>query len=75
MLDPEVKVHLDLAASDDSWVVYVARKSGNRIRIFRKSHRFPVMDLPVVRDDICSDIENEIRVFEETHGVEEQAVG
>lgn len=75
MQDPELRVQLDLAAADDSWVVYVARKSGDRIRVFRKSHKFPVADLPILRDDISSDIQNEILTFEARHGVEEQTVG
>lgn len=76
MSDQELRVQLDLAAADDSWVVWVVRKSGNRVRMFRKSHKFPVMDLSVAQDSIAEDISNEIKLFEQARdGLEGQGVG
>ncbi len=60
MNDPELRTHLDLAASDDSWMVYIARKSGDRIRVFRKSHKFPHADFNAVLQSIKEDMGTEL---------------
>ena len=69
-------MHLDLAQSDDSWMVYVIRRSQGRVRVFRKTSKFPTADFAIVQEQISADLENELLELARKNGrVEQQSVG
>lgn len=65
MDDSEIRTHLDLAAADGSWMVFIARASNNRVRLFRKSQNFKVDDFEVIKHLVASDLDAEVERIRE----------
>lgn len=60
MADAELNLQLDLAAMDDSWMVFVIRKNNDSIRLYRKSHQFPHQHFLTANELIAADLSKEL---------------
>lgn len=60
MDDAELSIQLDLAAMDDSWMVYILRKNNDSIRLYRKSHLFPHANFVTANELIAADLSKEL---------------
>lgn len=55
-----MNLQLDLAAMDDSWMVFVFRKNNDSIRLFRKSLNFPHANFQTVAELVNADLSKEL---------------
>ena len=60
MNDSELRLQLDLAAADDSWMVFILRKNNDSIRLYRKSNNFPHANFTTASELVNADLSKEL---------------